>query len=153
MWDTGRTEINAVCGFGCPESHGHGSASTGCSRDGQRGTGPSCKAKVRGMCKSLGWGTALGRASPAPLPGVCFSEPAVKSTCHSKQPHIACPAALLCLHVPAGCRWTGWEQARSRLSCWEPGTLCPALGQLTSKANLEHLAVCCRQSCSITLIL
>lgn len=68
-------------------------------------------------------------------------------------PTSACPAAPLWLHVPAGCRWIGWEQARNRLSCWEPGILCPALGQLTGKANLGYLSVCCRLSCSITLIL
>lgn len=68
-------------------------------------------------------------------------------------PTSACPAALLWLHVPAGCRWIGWEQASNRLSFWEPGILCPALGQLTGKANLGYLSVCCRLSCSITLIL
>lgn len=120
-----------MCGLGCLEPHGHGSASTGYSKDGQRGTEPSCKAKVRGMCESLGWGRAPrraavhGGASPAPLPGVCFSVPAAKSTCHSKQPHIclprspslvACPSWLQMDRLGAGQEQTELLGARDTLS-------------------------------------
>lgn len=149
-----------MCGFGCPETHGHGSAPTECSGDGERGTEPSCKAKVRGMCESPGQERVLGRVAmqwwwgsqPHCLVSAfhCLQQnpPATQST-----PTSGCPAAPLWLHAPAGCRWIGWEQARNRLSCWEPGILCPILGQLAGKANLGYLSVCCRQSCSITLIL
>lgn len=56
---TSRTEVCTACGFGwqrCLETHGHGAVSTGCSRDGQRTSGLSCKDKGRGMRRDPGWG-------------------------------------------------------------------------------------------------
>lgn len=66
-----------------------------------------------------------GGAGPAPLPGVCFSVPAAKSTCHSKQPHIclprspalvACPSWLQMDRLGAGQEQTELLGARDTLS-------------------------------------